>query len=217
MMDSVSPQQQPLTTHYSNSAEIAQKLLQGWVLMSDYCEEKGCNLPLIKNTEGTLQCVACSRPGAIVHSSQRALPDPTLPAKGVKTLVTSLYPEVMVEPQRQSPPAQHLEQSQMANFTPSKQPAASAMHVMAESRHPEHALSLSPTKHDQLRLLTLDSSDAMAPWSQIGQPTEALLMQKIGAARRQLQGCDDVDDSKKLCSLIAEAANALKAIKSLGC
>jgi len=191
---------QPLTTHYSNSAEIAQKLLQGWVLMSDYCTEPGCNLPLVKNQEGMLQCVACKR---VTHMPSQAAVEPPRDRYIEPPSPAARYSH------QPSPAASHrsMEQSQLSTFTPQKQ------------RPALESLSPSPGRgpSDGLRLATLDTNDAMAPWSQIAHPTEALLMQKIGAARRQLQGCTDVNDSKALCSLIAEAANALKAIKSIAC
>lgn len=43
----------------SNSAEIAQKLLQGWNLLNEYCPAPNCNLPLVKNKDGQMYCVQC--------------------------------------------------------------------------------------------------------------------------------------------------------------
>eukprot|EP00656_Telonema_subtile_P030560 TRINITY_DN3353_c0_g1_i4.p1 TRINITY_DN3353_c0_g1~~TRINITY_DN3353_c0_g1_i4.p1 ORF type:complete len:301 (-),score=62.45 TRINITY_DN3353_c0_g1_i4:80-982(-) len=180
---SPSPQPTPPATHYNNSAEIAQKLLQGWVLLNDYCSEPGCNLPLVKNQEGMLQCVACKR---ITHPTEQAAV-PELPA-------LSPSPEFNKQMSVHSPSP-----SPQKDFIPSYNSAP----ISAQK------------ESSNLQLANTQSSDSSMPWRQIADPTEKLLVQKIAAARRQLQDCHNVADSTALCSLIAEAANALKALQSL--
>lgn len=42
-----------------SSAAIAQKLLQGWALLSDHCPQ--CVTPLVRNRERRMYCVSCSQ------------------------------------------------------------------------------------------------------------------------------------------------------------
>ncbi|CAM9522412.1 unnamed protein product [Hapterophycus canaliculatus] len=42
------------------SATLAQRLLQGWAMLSATCPERGCNNPLMRDRQGKEQCVSCS-------------------------------------------------------------------------------------------------------------------------------------------------------------
>lgn len=42
------------------SATLAQRLLQGWAMLSTTCPEAGCHNPLMRDRNGKEQCVSCS-------------------------------------------------------------------------------------------------------------------------------------------------------------
>lgn len=42
------------------SATLAQRLLEGWAMLSTICPESGCHSPLMRNRNGKEQCVTCS-------------------------------------------------------------------------------------------------------------------------------------------------------------
>ena len=178
-------------------------LLQGWVLLNDYCKEPGCNLPLVKNQEGLLCCVAC--PKLNQGSPRRVEPEPN---KNTPEYAPALSLSSQNNPANKNA-ASTTSQLALSKLDPFGQELARVQPI-------EPPINNSPAPpSSNLQLQQLDTNDSSTPWDQIANPTEALLLQKIGAARRQLAECNSVADSAALCSLIAEAANALKAIKSL--
>lgn len=42
------------------SAGLAERLLQGWAMLSKVCPERGCHSPLMRDRKGTEVCVSCS-------------------------------------------------------------------------------------------------------------------------------------------------------------
>ncbi len=53
------------------SATLAQRLLQGWAMLSATCPEQGCHNPLMRDRNGKEQCVSCSAAGAAAASTPR--------------------------------------------------------------------------------------------------------------------------------------------------
>ena len=41
-----------------NAAAIAEKLLQGWTMLAEYCRWRGCLAPLMRSRDGRKYCVA---------------------------------------------------------------------------------------------------------------------------------------------------------------
>ena len=165
-------------------------LVQGWVLLNEYCKEPGCNLPLVKNQDGMLQCVAC-----------KTTTEGGAPPQLLQSQISQI---AMSAPDQIAPYSSKPAHSPVQEYT-------SNVYKTSEIKPANEPLS----SKSSLTLQKLDHDDASTSWNQIAEPTEALLLQKIGAARRQLAACSSVTDSAALCSLIAEAANALKAIKAL--
>eukprot|EP00752_Nemacystus_decipiens_P010302 g9178.t1 len=56
------------------SATLAQRLLQGWAMLSATCPEAGCHNPLMRDRTGKEQCVSCSSSSSSVKAT--ALPTP---------------------------------------------------------------------------------------------------------------------------------------------
>lgn len=44
----------------ASSAEIADKLLQGWTLLNEHCPMENCLTPLVRNRERRMYCVRCA-------------------------------------------------------------------------------------------------------------------------------------------------------------
>lgn len=53
------------------SATLAQRLLQGWAMLSTTCPEAGCHNPLMRDRNGKEQCVSCSGAKAAAPSTPR--------------------------------------------------------------------------------------------------------------------------------------------------
>lgn len=53
------------------SATLAQRLLQGWAMLSTTCPEPGCHNPLMRDRSGKEQCVSCSSGKAAASSAPR--------------------------------------------------------------------------------------------------------------------------------------------------
>ena len=51
------------------SATLAQRLLQGWAMLSATCPELGCHSPLMRDRDGKEQCVTCSGGGGETSAS----------------------------------------------------------------------------------------------------------------------------------------------------
>jgi len=58
----------------SASATLAQRLLQGWAMLSATCPEQGCHNPLMRDRSGKEQCVTCGAGGAAASSTPRHQP-----------------------------------------------------------------------------------------------------------------------------------------------
>lgn len=56
------------------SATLAEKLLQGWAMLSTTCPATGCHSPLMRDKSGKEQCVSCSSSNS--DSDTTAIPTP---------------------------------------------------------------------------------------------------------------------------------------------
>lgn len=53
------------------SATLAQRLLQGWAMLSATCPEPGCHNPLMRDRDGREQCVSCHNAGVKANATVR--------------------------------------------------------------------------------------------------------------------------------------------------
>jgi hypothetical protein len=201
--------------------KIAQKLLQGWAMLNEYCP-KGCNVPLVRSRHGERCCVVCeAEPGGGKQKTAQTSPAIVNPHSGAAAdldATASLSPQITPTP-GESPVAQPhsfpaVKDDASPLHTPTRAPGpgpqshgagGGALPAMAQP-----ALNYSAPPRNAGRSGQSTSSDFM--------PLTTTLLTRIEAYRTELENTDpssDLEKQHKLIVMIKDSATVLATLKDL--
>lgn len=189
------------------SATLAQRLLQGWAMLSTTCPEAGCHNPLMRDRNGKEQCVSCSSTKATAPSTPRQEPAAGAAAATVPVQAAGDFAGEMETEDEE-------DQALLDD---------GAGRVYAERRMKELlAVSAGGAAAGKGRVVKSDvEGDTAVDRLRIQSQTLDTLYRALELAQQRLRACSsspgsfDVDESMRQADLIAKLAVATRAVSEL--
>eukprot|EP00164_Ancoracysta_twista_P012921 GFYU01020440.1.p1 GENE.GFYU01020440.1~~GFYU01020440.1.p1 ORF type:complete len:333 (+),score=94.56 GFYU01020440.1:158-1156(+) len=216
----------------SSSALIAQKLLQGWTLLNDYCPNPDCSVPLVRNKEGQMSCVSCGnrviKEEDFDPSRHKVIGDIATLSSGVTADSAAGIPKSFHEDKRRkvdSPPLKpstapvtgaKLELSHLSGGdTVAKAAPASSLYAASPNKVVDRSALYGSITDPSPSLSTSQPGAPGGGHSTIVHNTIEALYMKLESSRRSLISAKTIDDSKAVASLINECASAIQTLSTL--